>query len=1684
MNDEHPNLVAQSEVEQSLRENERRLKTLLSNLPGMAYRCKNDRDWTLEFVSDGCEALTGYLATDLVGVGARTYNSLIHPDDQDQVWTEVQGALKRGLPYRLTYRIVPADGREKWVWEQGVGVYSDDNLEALEGFITDITPQKTAERTLREAEKDYRSIFENAVEGIFRVSPEGKGLAANLALARMLGYQSAAEGMSIVSDVVRQVWLDPSERAKFLHLLETDGIVRNYETQFKRKDGTAIWVSVNGRKVCGADGQKLYTEGFVEDITERRQAEKRLQAQGKRLQDIIEHTEAGYFRIGVDGCFQDVNAAWLRMHGFNRKEDAIGLHFSAVQVPEDLSNAAGVVDALVGGESQKTGEFSRLRRDGTIGYHTFSANTVLEGDRVVGIEGFLVDTTDRRTAELERQQTEQRYRSLFEAMQEGVAIHKLIYSNGVPANYILLEVNRRYEEILGVRREDVVNKLATDAYGTHEVPYLNQFASVVGSGSPFHFETYFAPMDKHFVISVAPMGDDRFATIFFDITDQERTQQAVRQASEAVAAAERHYRLMFNSVSDAVFVHQFDDNGAPSNFLEVNDNACRLLGYTREQLLRMQVVDIIAPEEHFNAPANAKRLMGDGHASWEGRLVAEDGRLVPVEVNARVFTLDGSPTIISSVRDISKRRAAEKAASEAENQYRSIFENALEGMYRTTLQGRSLAANPALAKMLGYDSAHELVMTITDAANQLWLDPNDRSHLFERLNRQGVIRGYECQFKRKDGTPIWVAVNIQMISGSDEHPAYYDGFIQDISERKRADTKLQQANEAIAKAEHKYRHLFNSISDAVFVYELRENGLPTPSKYLEVNDNACRLLGYTRDELLNLQIADLIPPEERFGGPANAQRLVADGQVSWSGSVVSKAGRKIPVEVNTHVLDLDGSSFAISSVRDVTERQESERRYREIFEGAVEGIYRTSIEGRHFLAANSALVKMLGYDSPQELMSTVTDTAHQLWLDPAERMRFATLFDDKGRFQGVECQFKRKDGTPLWVSINAQMSYGVDGRPLYYDGFIQDITERKRADAAIKKASQTIAEAERHYRLMFNSVSDAVVVHQFEEDGLPSRFLEVNDNACRLLGYTRAELLQMGPFDLDVPEDHPDIRDRSQKVLTEGHLLLEGTFVDKDKRRLPVEVNTRLVDLGGLQTIISSVRDITERRRTEAEVRSLVTAIEQTTETVVITDLNGTIQYCNPAFERITGYSKEEAIGQNPRVLKSGKHGKEVYQSLWTTIMQGKVWAGRLTNKKKDGSLYEEDATISPIRDASGTISGFVAVKRDVTEQLQLERQLLQAQKLESVGRLAGGVAHDFNNLLTVINGYSGFLLDEMAAQDPLRSYADEIKIAGERAASLTKQLLAFSRKQIIEKRAVDINTTIRESAPMLQRLIGEDIALETHLDDSLGQVLSDPDQIHQVLMNLAVNARDAMVDGGRLAIETTNVEIDAAVSTLIQDSAVPGRYVLLTVSDTGGGMDETTRQHIFEPFFTTKEVGKGTGLGLSTVYGIVRQSGGWIDVWSPVGVGTSFKIFLPRIEGCSAREGDESGTVTENGAETILVVEDQRSVLDFTGAALRRFGYHVLEASNGVEGIAVAEGYSGQIDLLLTDVVMPGMNGKELAHRLKELRPDLRVLFISGYTADVIAHRGVLDPGVAFLHKPFSPDELAAKIRETLTAH
>ena len=506
-----------------------------------------------------------------------------------------------------------------------------------------------------------------------------------------------------------------------------------------------------------------------------------------------------------------------------------------------------------------------------------------------------------------------------------------------------------------------------------------------------------------------------------------------------------------------------------------------------------------------------------------------------------------------------------------------------------------------------------------------------------------------------------------------------------------------------------------------------------------------------------------------------------------------------------------------------------------------------------------------------------------------------------------------------------------------------------------------------------------------------------------------------------------------------------------------------------------------EHQGAELSLRKLSYAVEHSADAVVVTNRDGIIEYVNPSFEALTGYTQAEVCGKTPRILKSGEQGPEVYQELWKNILGGQVYRGIFLNRKKNGDLYYVEESICPVRDADNKITHFISNGRDLTERVRLEAQLLQAHKMDAIGRLAGGVAHDFNNLLTIITSYSELALDEVPENTQVAAKISEILLAARRAAELTRQLLGFSRKQPRALRVADLNEVITGIAKTLPRLIGEDIEFTFVPGDGLGLVRVDPVQIEQVLMNLASNARDAMPEGGHLKIETSNVVLDDPYVAGKGASIPEGRYALITVTDDGTGILPEDLPHIFEPFYTTKPSTQGTGLGLATVYGIVKQNKGFIWAYSEPNMGTIFKTYLPCVPDSPPEIERLHAEAVQGGSETILLVEDEQAVRRATAEFLRLQGYSVLEAKDGRDALSVAGDHQSRIDLVVTDVVMPNMSGGELAKELARLRPKTQLLFVSGYTGKTVIDHKVFDLDTNFLQKPYTLKQLGAKVRSAL---
>ena len=644
----------------------------------------------------------------------------------------------------------------------------------------------------------------------------------------------------------------------------------------------------------------------------------------------------------------------------------------------------------------------------------------------------------------------------------------------------------------------------------------------------------------------------------------------------------------------------------------------------------------------------------------------------------------------------------------------------------------------------------------------------------------------------------------------------------------------------------------------------------------------------------------------------------------------------------------------------------------------------------------------------------------------------------------------------------------------------------------LKRAEEAMRESEEKFRDLYDHAP--VGYHEYDKEG---RITKVNRTDLEMLGYTSEELIGQPIWKLNVGEEivREQVLAKLAGALPPGQNL-ERIYKKKDGTIFPVLIQDRLTldEKGQISGIRCTIQDITEHKQSEEALRQSEeryrTILENIEDGYYEVDLPGNFTFFNDSLCRMLGYSRDELIGMGNDRYTDQENRKKLFQAFNRVYRTGEPVKGFDWEViRKDGRKLYGEVSVSLIRSSTGEPVGFRGIARDITERKRAEKemaalqeQLTQSQKMEAVGRLAGGIAHDFNNLLTVIKGYTQLSLLDLKENNPLWENIQEIQKATERAANLTRQLLAFSRRQILDPKVLDLNSLLRDTEKMLRRMIGEDIELVTRLSEGLGKVKIDPGQIEQVVLNLAVNARDAMPSGGKLTIETANAQSDEGYA-LTHLGLTPGHYVRLSVSDTGVGMSREVQEKAFDPFFTTKEKGKGTGLGLSTVHGIVTQSGGKIWVYSDPGHGTTFKIYFPTIEGeLDTLDGRNEPDSSPRGSETVLLVEDESSVRDLANRLLKQQGYRVLEAANGEEALRLAQETAGErIHLLLTDVVLPQMSGKELADQLKTFRPDLKVLYTSGYTDFAVVHHGVLNSGTHFLQKPFSLKTLSQKVREAL---
>ncbi len=882
---------------------------------------------------------------------------------------------------------------------------------------------------------------------------------------------------------------------------------------------------------------------------------------------------------------------------------------------------------------------------------------------------------------------------------------------------------------------------------------------------------------------------------------------------------------------------------------------------------------------------------------------------------------------------------------------------------------------------------------------------------------------------------------------------------RNINERKKREDELQ-----------KLASVVRFTSDLVSLISLE-------GKMIFLNESGRKILDIEPDEVEQTQILKIVPNhlhsfvlEQIY--PTLMENLTWEGELQY---LNCKTGNAVNVNAMLYGVQNPFTGkplYFVNVSRDVSDMlkaqsvmKQNQKKYQNIVRTSIDGYWEIEGSTGKILDVNMVYCEMSGYSREELLKMSIEDLEARESKEDLKSHLQKLRESGSDRFETIH---RRKDGRLIDVEISSTY-LEIEGGIILV--FSRDITERKRAEEALR--NQTA-----HLRTLIQTIPDLVWLK--DPNGI---YLSCNAKFERFFGAKEADIIGKTDFEF-VDKELAEFFRKNDKAAIDARkprMNEEEIIYAYDGQRALLEtIKTPMYDSeGNLVGVLGIARDITDRRQAERNVLRLATAIEQADALVVITDKNGSIEYVNSAFERVTGYSCDEAVGENLRILKSGKQDEHFYSEMWDTILEGRVWKGRLTNRKKDGALYEEHATIAPVKDDSGEIVNFVTVKRDVTREVQLERRIFQAQKMEAIGTLAGGVAHDFNNILGVIVGYTEFAIESAEPGSSLQYDLHHVLNAAMRAKDLVKQILTFSRETEQEKRPINLKLAILEALILLRASLPTTIEIKQNLQ-SEALVMIDSTQVHQIMMNLCSNARHAMrKQGGIIRVALESVVLGGG-SEIKHQGIMPGPYVVLTISDTGHGMDQETKDRIFDPFFTTKEKSEGTGMGLSVVHGIVKSCGGAINVYSEPGEGSSFELFFPAIEGKLDQEARIEKPIPK-GTEHILLVDDEPFLLELLKKLFESLGYKATARTSSVEALELFKSEPEKFDLVITDMTMPIMTGETLAQKIMAIRADIPIILCTGFneriTEDIVKRTGIRK----LVFKPIIKRDIAEIVRVVL---
>ncbi len=1125
----------------------------------------------------------------------------------------------------------------------------------------------------------------------------------------------------------------------------------------------------------------------------------------------------------------------------------------------------------------------------------------------------------------------------------------------------------------------------------------------------------------------------------------------------------REWQITFDAVQSAVFL-----TDETYTIVRCNQAAAELFGRPIEQMIGAKCYRIVHGQHSRYEACPYQSVCREKERRT--MVFEQDGRWLEMSVDPVLDAAGNFTGTVHVVNDITERKWIEEQLFQSEQRYRLLAETTPDVIILHDMQGRIQYVNRAGLELSGLTEEQVIGRSITAFVASEFQN-GIRQRQAQRAAGNGSLYTYEAAFLDKGGQrhTMEVCSSPVMSEGKVEQILL---VARDITERKRAEEELRES-------ESRFSTIFftNPVSQSILSQ--------VTGQVIEVNDACCDLYGYRRAELIGADPGQL----NLWADPAKEPRIL--NELQQTGRVLPtevklrrKSGEIRTVLFSVEPISWKGTPSLLTTSIDITERKQaeqalraSERRYASLVEALPAGVFRTDARGQTTYVSRR-WCEISGLEAEKALGDGWLEAVH-----PEDRSNLAASWQQAaadGRVSVAQYRFLRPDGSTCWVIGQAIPEKDERGQVTGYVGAIVDITAQEQAEEALR------AEHDKMLAL-FDSLEDIIYVADMDTHEI----LFANRRTKEMFG---KELVSKICYQEFQHRDQPCPFCTNDKIRALRHEPYRWEYYNPVLRKY-YEITDQMIQWpDGREVRFELARNITERKRAEEQLREehllLRTLVDHLPLAIYVKDKAGRKTLSNPVDQRNLGVGSEaEALGRTDFDFFPREQAERFTADDRRVLEEGLPVLGREEQlTRPDGSQIWQLTYKVPLRNPAGEIVGLIGFGLDITERRraeeersQLQQQLLQSQKLESIGRLAGGVAHDFNNMLNIVIGYGEMIMQKLHPSDPLRDDVREIIEAGHRSAALTRQLLAFSRKQTLQPEVLDLNCHLRSIERMLRRLIGEDIELQMVLAEDLGRVWQDPGQFDQIIMNLAVNARDAMPTGGTLTIKTENVEVAEPCEGSLP-GVLPGKYVMVSLSDSGCGMDETVRAHLFEPFFTTKEMGKGTGLGLATVYGIVKQSEGHIFVDSDVGKGTTFRIYLPQTrEAPQMREGRAREETEIGSRKRVLVVEDEEALRGLFRALLSTLGFEVVVAANGGEALLLVEEQGLRPDLLITDVVMPAMSGAVLAERLRRTSPSLKVLFMSGYTDDAISRHGVSDPGTRFVQKPFTLEELASKIRQVM---